>query len=139
MFFNNGKKIALVSDYSDDYNAISDSFNSIDYQVDWYRSDCYIKLATRCDKYNTVLIEFRLGGGVLSTEIAKYLFKSGFDGKIFFLIEGSMEIYRQRYGTLLMKNSVIENPEIVLNTELDVMDQICDTTFIKDKITKGGF
>lgn len=139
MFFSNGNRVALVSDDDGDYSAISDSFSDIDYRVDWYKSDCYIKLATRHDKYDAVLIEFRLGGGLLSTEIAKYLFRCGFDGKIFFLIGGSMEIYRQRYGTLLMKESVIRDPEIVLNTEVDMMDQICDTTFIKDKVSKGGF
>jgi len=141
MFFSNGR-IALITDDDKDYQELSESYKTIGWKLDRYHSEGYDKVVNSNGKYEVVLIDFKLGGGLLSVEIAKLLIKRGYAGKVFLLAgrSMSMEMYEQRYGTVLMKDAVKSDPERIFDGEVDIQEQLMDAVFIQNNIVrKGGF
>ena len=139
MFFDRDK-LALISDTESDFDSLDESYRDLGWRLDWHTSDAYDKVVNSNGKYKMVLIDIRLGGGLLSLEIAKLLIRRGYQGKIFFLASGSMEMYTQRYGTVLMKETVRRNPGIIFDVNIDMNEQAMETVFMSTRIAKkGGF
>lgn len=137
MFFNKGR-IAYVSDSDSDIKEISKKYSSLNWKCDSYRSDEQDVLVRKSDKYNVIMIDFKLGGGLLSVEIAKLLISGAYEGKVFFIAGGSMELYSDRYGIVIMKDRVLDDPEMIFNIEVADNDRTMDTVFITECLMKGG-
>lgn len=138
MFFNHDK-VALVSDNKEEWEKFRATFDTIGYECEFYVSDCWNKLIRKAEKYSAIMIDFKLGGGLLSVEIAQALIKNAFMGNIVLLASSSMEYSNNRWAAFLMKDYVLSNPESVINREeVSEAEFIVETVSMKRSLLNGG-
>ena len=132
------KQVAFIGTSDSDAVELVRAFQDYGVKCECFSSDEWQDLVDSRNDYAVILIDFRLGGGMMSISINETLLRNAYKGRMFLLAHDSMEMYSQDYSTVLMMDMVKDNPMKVFNgKEITNADVVSNTVFMKKAIANG--
>lgn len=130
--------LAVVSDSITLKMGLVTRFKDAGFRCFCYTSDKWKELVDSSDGFVAVLVDLHLGAGLLAVEISKKLLMSAYGGNIVLLAGESMELYTERYATVLMLTRVMSDPMIVVRKNgITDCDRMAETAMLTQTICKG--
>ena len=131
-------KVAFIGTCGSDAVELVRAFRNYGINCEFFSSDKWQDLVANHSDYAVILIDFRLGAGMMSISINETLLRNAYKGRMFLLAHGSMEMYSEEYATVFMMDTVKRNPMKVFNgSEITKADVVSDTIFMKKAIANG--